>query len=166
MRVALKTWKLVLVVYLCQVLCVSPCLFNNFISKQNGFESWCPHTFKCKLISTESQNLFTWWFTSGCWAQYGCVFRALLCCTLAGNTKWRLVLQLTVSVWDGGGEQDGSRMIVACETHACLLRGSGGMPSPQENFEFTSSQIASDTIYDKMSKQHFDDTYLCSVTCN
>ena len=28
----------------------------------------------------------------------------------------------------GGGEQDGSRMIVICETHACLLGGSGGMP--------------------------------------
>ena len=46
-------------------------------------------------------------------------------------------------------------MIVACETHVYLLGGSGGMP-PQENFEFTSSQIASDTIWDKISKQHFD----------
>ena len=26
-----------------------------------------------------------------------------------------------------GGEQDGSRMIVACETCVCLLGGSGGM---------------------------------------
>ena len=58
----------------------------------------------------------------------------------------------------GGGKQDGSRMIVACETHACLLGESGGMP-PQENFEFTSSQIASDAIWDKISK-HFDDTYV------
>ena len=32
------------------------------------------------------------------------------------------------------GKQDGSRMIVACKTHACLLGGSGGM-LPQENFE-------------------------------
>ena len=45
----------------------------------------------------------------------------------------------------------------------CLLGESGVMPLPQENFEFTSSQIASDTIWDKISK-HFDDTYLCSVT--
>ena len=37
---------------------------------------------------------------------------------------------------------------------ACLL----GMPSSQENFEFTSSQIASDAIWEKLSK-HFDDTY-------
>ena len=31
----------------------------------------------------------------------------------------------------------------------------------------TSSQIASDVIWDKISKQHFDDTYIhvCSVTC-
>ena len=49
-------------------------------------------------------------------------------------------------------------MIVVCEMHACLLGGSGGM-APQENFEFTSSQIASDAIWDKISKQHFDDTY-------
>ena len=35
------------------------------------------------------------------------------------------------------GEQDGSRMIVVCETHGCLLGGSGGMP-PKENFEFIS----------------------------
>ena len=28
---------------------------------------------------------------------------------------------------EGGGEQDGSRMIVACETCVCLLGGSGGM---------------------------------------
>ena len=32
------------------------------------------------------------------------------------------------------GKQGGSRMIVVCEMHACLLGGSGGMP-PQENFE-------------------------------
>ena len=32
---------------------------------------------------------------------------------------------------------------------ACLLGGSGGM-LPQENFEFRSSQIASDTIWDKI----------------
>ena len=39
----------------------------------------------------------------------------------------------------GGGKQDGSRMIVVCETHACLLGGSGGsggMPPPKENSEF------------------------------
>ena len=30
----------------------------------------------------------------------------------------------------GGGEQDGSRMIVACEMHACLLGGSGGYAPP------------------------------------
>ena len=69
----------------------------------------------------------------------------------------------------GGGKQDGSRMIVACESihtrkRAYLLGGSGGM-LPQENFEFRSSQIASDAIWDKLSKQHFDDTYLCPATC-
>ena len=32
-----------------------------------------------------------------------------------------------------GGNQDGSKMIVVCETHACLLGVSGGMPpSPPE----------------------------------
>ena len=36
-------------------------------------------------------------------------------------------------------------MIVVCEMSVCLLGGSGGM-LPQENFEFTSSQIASDAI--------------------
>ena len=70
----------------------------------------------------------------------------------------------------GGGEQDGSRMIVGCEsmlTHAsvCMTTGgSGGMP-PQEIFEVRSSQIASDAIWDKLSEQHFDDTYFCLVTC-
>ena len=34
--------------------------------------------------------------------------------------------------WGGGG---GSRMILVCEMHACLLGGSGGMPL-QKNFEF------------------------------
>ena len=61
---------------------------------------------------------------------------------------------------------DGSRMIVACETRC--TRGVWGHtppPLPQENFEFTSSQITFDTIWDKISKQHFDDTCLCSVTC-
>ena len=56
-------------------------------------------------------------------------------------------------------------MIVVCEMRVCLLGGSGGMsPPPLENFEFISSQIASHTIWDKISK-HFDDTYLCSVIC-
>ena len=60
-------------------------------------------------------------------------------------------------------------MIVVCESirtrkRAYLLGGSGGM-LPQENFEFRSSQIASDAIWDKLSKQHFDDTYLCPATC-
>ena len=32
-----------------------------------------------------------------------------------------------------GWEQDGSRMIVACETHAYILGGSGGIPPNQEN---------------------------------
>ena len=58
-----------------------------------------------------------------------------------------------------GGEHGGSRMIVAREAHsrtykcACLLGGSGGMPPPlpsQENFEFRSSQIASDATWDKI----------------
>ena len=46
----------------------------------------------------------------------------------------------------------------------CLLGGLGAY-LPQENFEFRSSQIASDTIWDKLSKQHFDDTYIYPVRC-
>ena len=54
-----------------------------------------------------------------------------------------------------------SRMIVAYKMHVYLLGGSGGMPPhPQENLEFSSSQIASDAIWDKISKQHFDATYM------
>ena len=64
-----------------------------------------------------------------------------------------------------GGKQDSSMTIVTFEMCLCLLRGSEGMPPPlQEIFEFTSSQIASDTVWDKISK-HFDDIYLCSVIC-
>ena len=36
--------------------------------------------------------------------------------------------QGSIQDFELGGEQDGSRMIVICETHACLLGGSGGMP--------------------------------------
>ena len=52
----------------------------------------------------------------------------------------------------GGQKQVGSRAIVACESmlmHTCLLGGSGGM-LPRKNFEFRSSQIASDAIWDKI----------------
>ena len=73
---------------------------------------------------------------------------------------------------EGGGKHDGSRMIVACEkahscTHmrACLLGVSGGMPL-QEKFEFRSSQIVSDAIWDKLSKESFDETCLCPVKLN
>ena len=59
----------------------------------------------------------------------------------------------------GGEGQDGSRMIVVCETCACLHWVWG---DSQENFKFTS---ASDAIWDKLSEQNFDDTYVCSVTC-
>ena len=60
----------------------------------------------------------------------------------------------------GGRKQDGSRMIVVCETHACLLGGSGDMPPPPSKiFNLYTSQIASDAIWDKIS-EHFDDTYL------
>ena len=62
----------------------------------------------------------------------------------------------------GGGEKIGSRMIVVCETHACLLGGSGGMFPRKINLYLP--QIASDAVWDKIS-EHFDDTYLCSVTC-
>ena len=62
-----------------------------------------------------------------------------------------------------GGEQDGSRFIVLCETHAHLLGGVGGM-SLRKILNLHTSQIASDTICDKISK-HFDDTCLRSVTC-
>ena len=46
------------------------------------------------------------------------------------------------------GEHYGSRMIVGVK-RACLLGGCGGM-LPQEKFEFRSSQIASDAIWDKI----------------
>ena len=38
------------------------------------------------------------------------------------------------------------------------------MPSPRKILNLYTSQIASDAIWDKIS-EHFDDTYLCSVTC-
>ena len=40
--------------------------------------------------------------------------------------------QIFIQDFELGGEggQDGSRMIVVCETHACLLGGSGDMPAP------------------------------------
>ena len=49
--------------------------------------------------------------------------------------------------------------IVTYEMCLYLLGGSGGMP-PRKMFEFTSSQIASDAIWDKISKQHFDEYIL------
>ena len=52
-------------------------------------------------------------------------------------------------------KQDGSRMIVVCEMHGCLLG---------KVLNLYTSQIASDAIWNKISK-HFDDTYLRSVTC-
>ena len=51
-------------------------------------------------------------------------------------------------------------MIVVCKTHACLLGGSGGMPPPpppRKILNLYTSQIASDTIWDKIG-EHFDDT--------
>ena len=47
---------------------------------------------------------------------------------------------------------------------ACLLGGCGGH-APPGKFWFRSSQIASDAIWDKLAKQHFDDRYLCPVKC-
>ena len=53
-----------------------------------------------------------------------------------------------------GEKQDGSRVIVACKSmfthaYACMsARGSGG-------FEFRSSQMASDTIWDKITILNF-----------
>ena len=44
----------------------------------------------------------------------------------------------------GEGKQYGSRVVVVLETHACLL--GGAHPLPLKNFEFRSSQIASDAI--------------------
>ena len=68
----------------------------------------------------------------------------------------------------GVGKQDGSRMIVVWETPACLLQegegGSGVCPPPRKILNLDTSQIASDAIWDKIS-EHFDDTYLRSVTC-
>ena len=64
-----------------------------------------------------------------------------------------------------GGKQDSNMAIVMYEMRLCLLGGSGGMPPlPRKIFEFTSSQIASDAIWGKIS-EHFDDAHLCSVTC-
>ena len=51
-------------------------------------------------------------------------------------------------------------MIVAC----VATRGESGGMLPQENFEFRPFQIASDAIWDKPYKQHFDGTYVCRVT--
>ena len=53
-----------------------------------------------------------------------------------------------------GGEQDGSKMVVAHESmlmlYACVpTRGVWGH-APQKNFEFRSYQIASDAIWDKI----------------
>ena len=60
-----------------------------------------------------------------------------------------------------GRQQDDSNVQSVCVP----TRGVWGH-APQENFEFISSQIASDSIWDKIPKQHFDDTYLRSVTLN
>ena len=71
----------------------------------------------------------------------------------------------------GGGKHDGSRMIVACEStlmhaYACMpTRGVWVHASP-EKFEFRSSQIVSDAIWDKLSKENFDETCLCPVKLN
>ena len=75
-----------------------------------------------------------------------CVLCACVCVYVCKLVSYRILS------W-GAGEQDGSRMIVACKKRGCLLGGSGGMPPSQENFEFRSSQIASDAIWDKHSKQ-------------
>ena len=50
-------------------------------------------------------------------------------CNVIGRVSYRIL------IW--GEKQDGSGMIVVCETRVCILGGSGGMP-PQENFEFRS----------------------------
>ena len=64
--------------------------------------------------------------------------------------------RVSYRIWRG--EQDGSRFIVLCETHACLLGGVGGM-SLRKILNLHTSQIASDAIWDKIS-EHFDDTCL------
>ena len=55
----------------------------------------------------------------------------------------------TYRILSCGGKEDGSRMIVPCEMHVCLLRGLG--------HEFTSSQIAiySDAIWDEIFQTTF-----------
>ena len=50
----------------------------------------------------------------------------------------------------------GNRMVASVCKCAWLLGESGGI---RENFKFRSSQLASDAIWDKLSK-HFDDTCL------
>ena len=52
------------------------------------------------------------------------------------------VLRVSYRILRLGGERDSSMTIVMYEKRLCLLGESGGMP-PQENLEFTSSQIAS-----------------------
>ena len=63
----------------------------------------------------------------------------------------KLTVSYRILSWEGGeggGWQDDSSM----RKHVWPLGGSGGI-SPQENFEFRSSQIASDAIWDELSKQ-------------
>ena len=54
-------------------------------------------------------------------------------------------------------------MIVVCEMHAFLLGGSGGIAPPPTR-KILKLYTSSDAIWDKICK-HFDDTYLCPVTC-
>ena len=69
-----------------------------------------------------------------------------------------------------GGEEVGrrerERELSDESMHNYVIRIRGGWghapPSLPGNLNL---QIASDTIWDKLSKQHFDDTYLCPVTC-
>ena len=65
------------------------------------------------------------------------IFAAHICVV----TIWGQWPGFHIGFWVGKGKEDGNRMIVACEiTHACHLG----------THEFGSSQISSDTIWDKI----------------
>ena len=66
---------------------------------------------------------------------------------LGTTVRFEIPVSYRILRWRGG-EQDGSRMIAACETCACLHWVWG---HSQENFKFTS---ASDAIWDKLSEQN------------
>ena len=77
-----------------------------------------------------------------------------LCISLVSlSVKWHHTQGFIQDFEMGGGKQDSSMTIATYEMCRCLLGGGlGACPPPlRKIFEFTSSQIASDTIWDKTS---------------